>query len=119
MDLFKIAVFMLAFERMKTELLENSAVKVSIYTPPEHALGSLGITRRPFVYLFSDFECHSVFAWTGMISKTLLLLTRIYFHTDKKDVFSKIYGYVRTGPQKFAPVVYDILRCIQIYSYKA
>ena len=71
--------FMLSCGRVKTELLENADVTVSIYNPSEHVLGSLGITQGHFVYLFSDFEYHSIFAWTGIISKTLLLWTRIFF----------------------------------------
>ena len=38
---------------------------------------------------FLDFEYHSVFVWTGEISKTLLG-GRGYFDTDEKDAFSKI-----------------------------
>ena len=34
------------------------------------------------------FECSSFFVWTGIFSKTLLVWTRIFFYTDKKDAFS-------------------------------
>ena len=36
--------------------------------------------------------------WTGIFLKTVLVWTRIFFYTDKKDAFSKISGYVWTGP---------------------
>ena len=36
----------------------------------------------------------------GIILKTLLVWTQIFYHTDKKDAFSKISGYVWTGPEK-------------------
>ena len=61
------------------ELFENADVAASIHKPSEHALGSLGITRVHFVHLFSDFEYHSVFVWTGIFSKTLLVWTGIFF----------------------------------------
>ena len=105
MDLFENAVFMLSCGRVKTELFENADVKASIYDVPEHAHGFLGITQGHFDCLFSfvkvrtaEFECSSVFVWTGTFSKTLLVWTRISLKTDKKDAFSKISGYVWTGP---------------------
>ena len=88
---------MLSCGRVKTELFENADATVSIYCISEHALGSLGITRGHFACLFSfievrmpniaidcgislsNCECHSVFMWTGIFSKTLLMLTRIFF----------------------------------------
>ena len=76
----------------------NSDVTASIYDVPEHAQGSLGITEGHFDYLFSfvkfrteEFESSSVFVWTGIFSKTLLVWTQIFFHTDKKRcVFKNI-----------------------------
>ena len=106
MDLFENAVFMLSCGRVKTELFEYADVKASICDVPEHARGSLGITRGHFACLFSfieartvEFESSCVFVWTGIFSKTLLMWTRIFFDTDKKDAFSKKSGYVWTGPE--------------------
>ena len=80
MDLFENAVFMLSVGRLKTELSENADVKASICDVPEHAHGSLGITRGHFACLFSfievraaKFESSCVFVWTGIFSKTLLV----------------------------------------------
>ena len=105
MDLFENAVFMFSCGRVKTELFENADVKASIYDVSEHAHGSLGTTKGHFDCLFSfvevrtaKFECSSLFVWTGIFSKTLLVWTRISLKTDKKDAFSKISGYVWTGP---------------------
>ena len=64
-DLFENAVLLFSFGRVKTELFENADVTASIYTPSEHAVGSLGITQGHFVYVFSNFEYLSVFVWTG------------------------------------------------------
>ena len=71
-DIFENAVFMLSCGRVKTELFENADVTASIYDVPEHAHGSLGITQGYFDCLFSfvkvrteEFECRSVFVWTG------------------------------------------------------
>ena len=97
-DLFENAVFMLSCGRVKTELFENADVKASIYFVSEHAHGSLGTTKGHFDCLFSfvqvrtaKFECSSVFAWTGIFSKTLLVWTRIFLKTDKKRcVFKNI-----------------------------
>ena len=83
---------------MKTELFENADVKASICDVPQHAHGSLGITRGHFACLFSfieartaEFESSCVFVWTGIFSKTHLVWTRIIFYTDKKRcVFKKI-----------------------------
>ena len=84
---------------------ENADVIASIYDVSEHAQGSLGISQGHFDCLFSfvkgrteEVECSSVFVWTGIFSKTLLVGTRIFFYTDKKDAFSKISGYVWTRP---------------------
>ena len=98
MDLFENAVFMLSCGRVKTELFENADVTVSIYDVSEYAHGYLGITQGHFDCLFSfvkfrtvEFECSSVFVWTGIFSKTLLVWTRIFFITDKKRcVFKNI-----------------------------
>ena len=98
MDLFENAVFMLSCGRVKTELFENADVKASIYDVSEHAHGSLGTTKGHFDCLFSfvevrtaKFECSSVFVWTGIFSKTLLVWTRIFLKTDKKRcVFKNI-----------------------------
>ena len=105
MDLFENAVFKLSCGRVKTELFENVDVTVSIYDVPEYAHGSSGITQGHFDCLFSfvkirteEFESSSVFVWTGIFSKTLLVSTQIFSYTDKKDAFSKISGYVWTGP---------------------
>ena len=88
-DLFENAVFMLSCGRVKTELFENADVTVSIDGVSEHAHGSLGITQGHFDYLFSfvkfltvGFECSSVFVWTGIFSKTLLVWTWIFL-TDR------------------------------------
>ena len=109
MDLFENAVFMLSCGRVKTELFENVDVTASIYDVSEHAYGSLGTKQGHFDCSFSfvkvrteEFEWSSVFVWTGIFSKTLLVWTRIFFKTDKKDAFSKISGYVWTGP-KYCP----------------
>ena len=95
MDLFENAVFILSCGRVKTELFENADVTASIYDVPEHAHGSLGITQghldclRSFVKVRTEeFECSSVFVWTGIFWKTLLVWTRVFFYTDKKDAFS-------------------------------
>ena len=76
---------------MKTELYENADVTASIYDVPEHACGSLGIPQGHFDCLFSfvkvrkkEFECSSVFVWTGIFSKTFLVRTWIVLYTDKK-----------------------------------
>ena len=91
MDLFENAVFMLSCGRVKTELFENADVTASIYDVPEHAHGSLGIAQGHFDCLFSfvkvrtdEFDSSSVFVWTGISSKTLLVWTQIFFKTDKK-----------------------------------
>ena len=102
MDLFENAVFMLSCGRVKTELFENADVKASIYDVSEHAHGSLGTTKGHFDCLFSfvevrtaKFECSSVFVWTGIFSKTLLVWTRIFLKTDKKRcVFKNIRIHV-------------------------
>ena len=85
---------MLSCGRAKTGLFENANVAASIHCVSEHAHGSLGITRGHFAYLFSfievqtsKFACSSVFVWTEIFSKTLLVWTRIFFYTDKKDAF--------------------------------
>ena len=95
-DLFENAVFTLSCGRVKTELFENADVTSSIYDASEHAHGSLGITQRHFDCLFSfvkvrtaEFEYSSVFVWTGIFSKTLLVWMRIFFYTDKKMRFQK------------------------------
>ena len=94
----KNAVFMFSCGRVKTELSENVDVTASIYDVSEHAHGSLGTTKGHFDCLFSfvevrtaKFECSSVFVWTGIFSKTLLVWTRIFLKTDKKRcVFKNI-----------------------------
>ena len=98
MDLFENAVFMFSCGQVKTELFENGDVKASIYDVSGHAHGSLGATKGYFDCLFSfvevrtaKFECSSVFVWTGIFSKTLLVWTRISLKTDKKRcVFKNI-----------------------------
>ena len=99
MDLFENAVFMLSCGRVRTELSENADVKASIYDVSVHAHGSLGTTKGHFDCLFSfvevrtaKFECSSVFVWTGIFSKTLLMWTQIFVYTDKKRcVFKNIW----------------------------
>ena len=97
---------MLSSGRVKTELFENADVKASICDIPEHAHGSLGITRGHFACLFSfieartaEFESSCVFVWTEVFSKTLLVWMQIFFYTYKKDAFSKRSGYVWRGPE--------------------
>ena len=76
---------MLSCGRVKTELFEDADVTASIYDVSEHAHGSLVITQGHFDCLFSfvkvqtaEFECSSVFVWTGR-----------FFYTDKKMRFQK------------------------------
>ena len=86
------------FQSPKTKLFENANVKASIYDVSEYAHGSLGTTKGHFDCLFSfvevrtaKFECSSVFVWTGIFSKKLLVWTRIFLKTDKKRcVFKNI-----------------------------
>ena len=122
-DLFEHAVFLLPFGRggrVKKELFENADVRPSIYHLSEHALGSLGIMQGHFACLFSfievrmsniiiedrislwnsEFESHSVFVWTGMFLKMVLLWTPISIIRMRKDAFSLRSGYVWTGPKK-------------------
>ena len=61
---------------MKTELFKNADVTVSIYYISGHVHGSSGITQGHFDCLFSfmevrtaEFECSSVFVWTGIFCK--------------------------------------------------
>ena len=91
MDLFENAVLMLSCGRVKTEVFENADVTASIYDVSEHVHGSLGITQGHFVCFLSfvkvrtaEFECSSVFVWTGIFLKTLLVWTRIFLYADKK-----------------------------------
>ena len=85
------------------ELFENADATASIYDVSEHTHGSLGITQghfdcRSFIEVrTAKFGYSSVFVWTGIFSKTLFVWTRIFFHTDKKDAFSKVSGYVWMG----------------------
>ena len=89
---------MLSCGRVKTELFENTDITASIYDVSEHAHGPLGITQGHFDCLFSfvkvrtaEFECSSVFVWTGICSTTLLVRTRIFIYTDEKRcVFKNI-----------------------------
>ena len=92
---------MLSCGRMKRVLFENADVTASTYYVSEHAPGSLGIIQGHFACLFSfievrrlKFACSSVFVWKWKFSKTLLVGRRYFLNTDKKDVFSKISGYV-------------------------
>ena len=80
---------MLSCGRVKTEFSKMLDVSASTNDASERAPGSLGTARGNFVYLFWDFEDH-----TGIFSKTLLLWTRIFFDTDKRDAFSEISEYV-------------------------
>ena len=96
----------------ETELFENADVTVSIYDISEHAHGSSEIMQRAFDCLFffvkartAEFECSSVFVWTGIFSKTLLVWTRIFIYTDKKDAFSKISGYGWTRPKSILAII--------------
>ena len=87
--------------------------QASIYNPSEHALGSLGITRG----LFLDFEYHSAFMWTGMISKALLCGRGYFFYGLKRcalkntrirvdgallvfSVFFSVYAFVGNLPRE-------------------
>ena len=98
MDLFENAVFLLSCGLVKTELFENADIRASIYDVSEHAHGSLGMTQGHFDCLFSfvkvrteEFACSSVFVWTGIFSKTLLVWMQIFLYTDKKRcVFKNI-----------------------------
>ena len=81
---------------VKTELFENADVTASISVVSEHAHGSSGITQGHFDCLFSfvkvrtaEFECSSVFVWTGISSKMLLVWTQIFFIRIKKMRFQK------------------------------
>ena len=109
MDLFENAVFMLSCGRVKTELFENVDVKASICDVPEHAHGSLWVTREYFACLFSfieartaEFESSCVFVWTAIFSKALLMWTRIIFYTDKKVRFQKDPDTCGRGLKAFA-----------------
>ena len=62
----------------------------------------ISLSIMEFRCQISNCECHSVFVWTGIFSKTLLVWTRILLKTDKKDAFSKVSGYVWTGPKFLA-----------------
>ena len=57
-----------------------------------------GSREGQFVFLFSNVQHNAVFLWTGMFSILLLVWPQIFFHTDKNDAFSKISGYLWTGP---------------------
>ena len=103
-DVFENAVFLLSCERVKMEFFENTDVTVPIYDVSEHADGSLGIMQGYFDCLFSfvkartaEFECSSVFLWTGIFSKTPLVWQRIFFHTDKKVRFQKYLDTLGRG----------------------
>ena len=110
---------MLACGRVKTELFENTDVTALIQGVSENAHGSLGVTKGHFDCLFSfvevltaKYECSSVFAWTGIFSKTLLVWTQIFFfYTDKKDTFLKLSGYVWTGPKVLTAKGFMLIRC--------
>ena len=89
---------------MKTELFENADVTASIYDVSEHAHGSLGITRGHFNCLFSFIEARiSKFCMClrldGDLFENAPRVDADIFYTDKKDAFSKISGYVWTGPK--------------------
>ena len=107
MDLFENAVFMLSCGRVKTELFENADVTASIYDVPEHAHRSSGITHGHFDCLFSfvkirtkEFESSSTASscGRGYFQKRSSCERRYFFIRIKKDAFSKISGYVWTGP---------------------
>ena len=70
----------------ENEAFENADVTASIYDVPELANGSLGITQGHLDCLLSfvkvrteEFECSSVFVWTGIFSEALLVWPRIFF----------------------------------------
>ena len=95
-DLFENAVVLFSCGWVKTELFENDDVTASIYDVSEQAHGSLGITQGHFDCLFSfvkartaELECSSIFVWTGIFSKTLLVRTRLFFTRINEDAFSK------------------------------
>ena len=93
---------MLSCGRVKTELFENADVTVSIYDVAQHALGSLGITRGHFACPFSFIEVRK---WNFVIEYRIVNITAFtcgrgsFFKRIRKDAFSKISGYVRTGPK--------------------
>ena len=97
MDLFEnAAVVMLSCGRVKTELFENADVTASIYDVPEHAHGSSVITQGHFDFLFSFVKIRT----EGSLKVAASSCGRGYFFIRiKKDAFSKISGYVWTGPQ--------------------
>ena len=87
------------------ELFENADVTASIYDASEHAHGSLGSrTQRQFDHLISLIEVRrtklNVAASScrrGFFEKVPPVDADI-FYTNKKDLFSKISGYVWTRP---------------------
>ena len=97
MDLFENAVFMLSCGRVKTEVFENADVIASIYDVSEHAHGPLRITQGHFDCLFSfvkvrtaEFECSSVFVWTGYVRQRSSCGRGYLLIRMKKDAFSRI-----------------------------
>ena len=99
-DLFENAVFMLSCGRVKMELFENADLTASIYDVRifwDHVHGSFGITQGHFDCLFSvikarteELECGSVFVWTGMFSKALLVYADIFYTDKNRCVFINI-----------------------------
>ena len=79
MDLFEAAVFMWSCEQVKAGLFKNADVTELIYDISELAFGSLGIRKGHFDYPFFikvqtvKIECSSIFVWTGIFLKTLLV----------------------------------------------
>ena len=101
---------------MKTELFDNADVTASILYISEHELGSMGIIRGQFAYLFSFMEVGT----SNIVSKYRVFLSKIksrisqhcgrvatnLFDTNKKEAFSKIYEYVCMWPK--APFPFSI-----------
>ena len=94
---------MLSCRLVKTELFENADVTASIHYVSEHAHGSLGITQGHFACLFfyrsSNIE---VCMWQrlrvdGDLFKNSPHVDAVFIWI-KRDAFSKICGYVWTGP---------------------
>ena len=79
------------------ELFENTDVTASIYKPLEHALGFWG-SRQGMLFICFRISNIIAFSCGQGYFETLLVWTGILLHTDEKDAFSKLSGYVWTGP---------------------
>ena len=89
---------MLSCGRVKTELFQNADVTASIYNPPEHAHGVLGITQGHFDCLLSfvrvrraEFESKKSLRVDGDIFENDPRVDADIFYTDgKRCVFKNI-----------------------------